>query len=206
MSGIIFKNHIFFMTDMNTPNFQIIFESLGSNYLILDATAPKFTIVAVANGYLAATLTERKDLVGVDLFKAFPDNPADEHATGERNLSASLNRVLELKKPDHMPIQKYDIPISRTEDLGFEERYWLPVNAPIFDESGNITYIAHFVTDVTEHEHLIMLYGGGNGTHPSKGTEGLTQIDRLNKIMVDRELRMVELKKQLAECKAEKGK
>lgn len=186
---------------MNTPNFQRIFESLGTNYLILDPTPPKFTIVAVSDAYLSATLTCRDDLIGKDLFVAFPDNPEDKEATGVKNLSASLQRVLEGKKADRMAIQKYDIPISRTEDKGFEIRYWLPMNSPILDEKGDILYIAHHVTDVTDHEELLLKYGGEDDEH----NEDHTQADRLSKLMVAREVKMAELKKELAECRAEKG-
>lgn len=186
---------------MNTPNFQRIFESIGTAYLILDPTPPSFTIVAVTDAYLSATLTTRKDLIGQNLFDAFPDNPEDKDATGVKNLSASLQRVLDRKLPDRMAIQKYDIPISRTEDKGFEVRYWSPINSPILDDAGNVLYIAHHVTDVTEHEQLILKYGGSENSYEDEENVDLSQIERLNKIMVARELRMVELKEQLAECK-----
>lgn len=48
-----------------------------------------------------------------------------------------------------MPIQKYDIRRPESEGGGFEERYWSPVNSPVFDEAGELIYIIHRVEDVT---------------------------------------------------------
>ena len=43
----------------------------------------------VNRAYLTATGRTREDLVGRDLFDAFPDNPADAGADGVRNLGAN---------------------------------------------------------------------------------------------------------------------
>src|SRR5579863_5827718 len=89
-----------------TPNFQTLFESVPGLYLVL---APDFTIVAVSDAYLRATMTERERILGRGIFDVFPDNPDDPGATGVHNLRASLLRTLQDKQPDTMAVQKYDI-------------------------------------------------------------------------------------------------
>src|SRR5688500_16618974 len=125
-------------------DFKLLFESVPGLYLIV---APDLTIVAVSNSYLEATMTERQKIVGQNLFDVFPDNPQDSEATGETNLRASLDYVLQNKKPHAMAVQKYDI---RTPTGEFEERYWSPLNKPVLDERGNLLYIIHRVEDATE--------------------------------------------------------
>jgi PAS domain S-box-containing protein len=49
-----------------------------------------------------------------------------------------------------MTVQKYDIRRPASEGGGFEERYWSPVNAPVFGPDGRMLYIIHRVEDVTE--------------------------------------------------------
>ncbi len=110
---------------------------------------PDLAIVAASDAYLAATKTVREEIVGRKLFDVFPDNPADPAASGVRNLRASLDRVLRDRTVDVMPIQKYDIRRPESEGGGFEERYWSPVNSPVFDEAGELAYIIHRVEDVT---------------------------------------------------------
>jgi PAS domain S-box-containing protein len=84
------------------------------------------------------------------VFDVFPDDPEDPESTGARNLRASFERVLANKVPDFMPVQRY--PIRRPAHLGrgFEERWWSPINSPVFGENGEVAYILHRIADVTE--------------------------------------------------------
>jgi PAS domain S-box-containing protein len=47
-----------------------------------------------------------------------------------------------------MAVQKYDIPL-REPGGGFEERYWKPLNTPVFRD-GKVVALIHHVRDVTE--------------------------------------------------------
>jgi len=137
--------------ELVTPDFHVLFESIPGLYLIL---MPDFRIVAVSDAYLQATHTRRSEIIGHGLFEIFPDNPDDPTATGARNLRASLNRVLESRKADAMAIQKYDIRLPAEEGGGFVERYWSPLNSPVLDAAGHVSFIVHRVEDVTEFVHL----------------------------------------------------
>ena len=123
--------------------FRSLYEAQQTPHLVL---SPDLTIEAASPAYLEATMTRAEDLVGRNLFDAFPDNPADPEATGVRNLGASLKRVLENRRPDRMPVQKYDI---RRPDGEFEERWWAPLNIPVFATDGSVRSIIHQVEDVT---------------------------------------------------------
>lgn len=129
-----------------TPDFRLLFERAPAPYLVLD---PAFTIVAVNDAYLAATMTTRDAIVGRPLFDVFPDNPAEVAATGVSNLRASLQRVARHLTPDTMAVQKYDIRRPADEGGGFEERHWSPINTPVV-EDGVLRYIIHRVEDVTD--------------------------------------------------------
>lgn len=128
-------------------DFRALFESSPDLYLVL---TPDLTIVAVNEAYLRATMTQRETIVGRGLFDVFPDNPDDRTATGVNNLRASLNRVLQAGVVDVMAVQKYDIRRPEAEGGGFEERYWSPVNSPVFGADHEVAYIIHRVEDVTD--------------------------------------------------------
>jgi hypothetical protein len=49
-------------------DFKILFESAPGLYLIVDA---HFTILAVSDAYLLATMTERQQITGKNLFEVF---------------------------------------------------------------------------------------------------------------------------------------
>ncbi|HEX8700538.1 MAG TPA: PAS domain-containing protein, partial [Myxococcaceae bacterium] len=136
-------------------DFRVLFEQSPAAFLVLAPDAA-FTIVAVTEAYLRATLRRREELVGRGLFEAFPDNPEDRHATGTHNLRASLERVLATRAPDTLPVQKYDIPLP---DGSFEERYWNALNSPLLAEDGSVRYLMHQVENVT---HLMRLSQRGD--------------------------------------------
>ena len=136
---------IYIKVKMDISDFKHIFEATPDMYLLL---SPELNIVAVNNEYAKATITKREQITGKNLFDIFPDNPNDITADGVSNLRKSLERVLKTKKPDAMPLQKYDIRIRDSEE--FEERFWSPLNTPVLDENKNVKYIIHRVEDVTE--------------------------------------------------------
>ncbi|WP_164011723.1 PAS domain-containing sensor histidine kinase [Pyxidicoccus trucidator] len=134
---------------MSLPDFQLLFEKSPGLHVAL-APEPAFTILAVTDAYLRATMTRREDVIGRGLFDVFPDNPADPLAMGVHNLRASLERVLATRAPDVMALQKYDIPRPDSAGGGFEERHWSPTNTPVLSEDGQVRYLLHQVEDVTE--------------------------------------------------------
>jgi signal transduction histidine kinase/ActR/RegA family two-component response regulator len=136
------------------PDFRMLFESVPDLYLVL---TPDLTIVAVSDAYLQATMTTREEILGRGLFEVFPDNPNDPVATGVRNLRSSLRRVVRNRTADSMAVQKYDIRRPESEGGTFEERYWSPLNTPVFGPDGKIAYIIHRVEDVTAFVRLKQL-------------------------------------------------
>ena len=134
-----------------SPNFRSILEAVPGLYLVVRADAPRFTIVAVSDAYLRATLTTRegpRGIIGLGIFEAFPDPPGDAEATGVRNLRASLERAVASGVPDRMAVQAYPIP---RPDGTWEERHWSPLNTPVrAAAAGPVTHLIHQVEDVTD--------------------------------------------------------
>ena len=132
-------------------DFRALLGAAPDLYLVLRADAPRFTIVAVSDAYLRATLTTREGpsgIIGRTLFEVFPDPPGDPAATGERNLRASLERAIATGTPDAMAIQPYAI---QRPDGSWEERSWSPLNTPVVDAAtGQVTLLIHRVVDVTD--------------------------------------------------------
>lgn len=126
--------------------FRRLFENVPGNYLIVQPE--DYEIVAVSDAYLDATMTERTEIMGKTLFEIFPNNP-DDPAEGVGNLRESIERVAETGEADTMPVTHYPIPDRESDSDEFEERWWNPINSPIFDTTGKIDYIVHSVEDIT---------------------------------------------------------
>jgi PAS domain S-box-containing protein len=132
--------------------YAALFASSPAPILILRPNAPQFTIADVNDAYLAATMRTRENLLGRDMFDAFPDNPNDPTANGESALRASLEQAVISRRPHLMDVQKYDV---MRPDGTFEERWWKPANSPVLDANGNVVAIIHHVADVTAEHRAV---------------------------------------------------
>ena len=129
------------------PDVLKAYESVPDLYLIL---SPELYIITASDAYLKASFKTRKGIQGRYVFDVFPDNPETPDADGVRNVKASLDQVLKTAQPHQMALQRYDVLRATTEDGGFEEKIWNPVNTPVLDEEGHVSYIIHKVSDVTK--------------------------------------------------------
>ncbi|MBF0300137.1 MAG: PAS domain S-box protein [Oligoflexia bacterium] len=112
------------------PDYRLLFQKSSELFLIITAT-PDFTIVAVRDGYLDATMTTNEKVVGRPIFDVFPYNsnaPATVSAAAAAAL-ASFNKVIQTRVSDSM-------------------------NVPVFASDGKVTHILHRVEDVTKHIHM----------------------------------------------------
>ncbi|MFC4988112.1 bacterio-opsin activator domain-containing protein [Saliphagus infecundisoli] len=125
--------------------FRQLFENVPGNYLVVEPGS--YEIVAVSDAYLESTMTEREAILGESLFSVFPADPADP-AEGVSRLRDSLDRVETEGESDVMSITYYPIPDPDSEGE-FVERWWNPINSPVFGSTGEIDYVIHRVEDVT---------------------------------------------------------
>ncbi|RNM11715.1 PAS domain-containing protein [Nocardioides pocheonensis] len=126
---------------MNTPDFERFFNAIPANYLVLDL---EWNIVAITDACLGGR--RREDVVGRSQFDVFPDNPDAPDAAGTAAMRSALQRVVDERTGHAMPVTRYDV---ADLDGTFEERYWKPVNEPVFDSDGEVSHVIHGVEDVT---------------------------------------------------------
>ncbi len=130
-------------------DFQLLFEAVPDPCLILD---PGFNILWGNNAFFETTMTTPEQTVGHNLFDVFPDNPYDPNATGVSKLRTSLTRVLQNRSRDTTGVLRYDIPKTSRKDA-YEERFWSPVNVPVFGPDNEIANIVLYTKDVTQFVH-----------------------------------------------------
>ena len=109
---------------------------------------PQFVIADLNLAYQQVTGRTRDELLGRHLFEAFPNNPDDPDASGVRDIAASLERVLATGKPDALSLQQYDVEVLDKPGQ-FAQRYWCPVNAPVFGPDGQLALIVQCVEEIT---------------------------------------------------------
>jgi PAS domain S-box-containing protein len=123
------------------------FEATTLAYSLMDTD---FVILDVNTAFTEATGMARDELVGHQAFELFPENPLQSEDAPARAMRQSLERVLSTRQRDSMHIHRYDIP-DPDQPGAFMERYWSPVNIPVFDDGGDLVAILQQVEDVTDY-------------------------------------------------------
>ncbi|MES2003230.1 MAG: PAS domain S-box protein [Bacteroidota bacterium] len=135
----------------NTPNLFTVFPLPG---LLLLPNTPHFTIEDINPAFSAATGIG-KDFIGKTIFDVY----AGFHETHRSQLSESLRQslltVTATRKPHALAVQRYNIPITGTNE--FAVKYWIPENIPVLDDAQNLCYIIHQVHDITEKQLSLLV-------------------------------------------------
>lgn len=130
-------------------DFTAFFDATPSPYLVLDAD---LVIRYVNAASLQSTGRTRDELIGKYFFDALPENPGAPDEDAERNVKASLLRVLGTGKPETLVLQRYDIP-APDQPGGFQERWWSEIHTPLPGPDGEVKWIVQRAEDVTAFVH-----------------------------------------------------
>jgi PAS domain S-box-containing protein len=149
-------------------DFAALFDASPNPYVLL---SPDLTIVDMNAAYLGATMRTREDLVGRNMFDAFPGE-----GESVEQLRASLERALSSGRADHLALIHYDIP--RPDGNGFEERFWSATHTPLRAADGAVAYILQHTVDVTE---LHRLRTAARLSHAPSGLEAQVEGDVLRR-------------------------
>ena len=128
---------------INEHYLKEIFMSLPSPVMILLPDAPHFSVVDVNGAYLKLKEFTRNECIGKGFFEVFYSNNYYEIP----GWMESLEKVLKKKKPDKIPVRKYDISAHGT--AGKQTRFWEIDHIPILSEENEVVFIVRSVTDLT---------------------------------------------------------
>jgi hypothetical protein len=91
-----------------------------------------FVIRAANPAYTASTERGLDELLSVNVFDAFPDNPEAPEERATQRLAESVEAAFRTAETQYMPPLRYDIPDPRRPGQ-FVERRWMIVNTPVVD-------------------------------------------------------------------------
>eukprot|EP01039_Chlorochromonas_danica_P015366 gene15366-18049_t len=131
-------------SDLPSRIFQLIFEkSPGS--LLVKADAPRFTVVAVSDTYLAITAKSREELVGKGFFEVFPDDEND--FPEDIRARTVFSKVISTGEKIDVPAYRFDLydPVTANTEV----RYWSCSNIPIILSGDRVEYILNTVAEIT---------------------------------------------------------
>ncbi len=114
-------------------------------YVLFD---PELRIVWLNDAYARVTMRDKAEVVGRLLFEAFP---ADPESDSYRQLTGSLQRVLDSGERDEIALIHYPI---RNPDGTMQSRYWSATHSPLLGDDGAVSFILQHTVDVTELQEL----------------------------------------------------
>jgi PAS domain S-box-containing protein len=126
-----------------------VFKASSSATLILYADAPEYTIAHANDVFLKNVRTTLSDLVGKSIFTAFPENTDEFAEKRKKAVKHALEHALLLKKPYQARLERYDLQNPVTGE--FEVHFWNTDTYPIFDDEGEVQFIVHMPSDVTDY-------------------------------------------------------
>lgn len=138
-------------------DYEAVFQALPSAVALFTTD---LVYADVNEAFLSSMGRTRDQVVGRYLWDAFPDSQ-DLAVTGMRKLQASLRWVAATGERDAMTLHRYDV--ERSDQPGvWEERYWSPVNVPVFGPDGRVALLLHREEDITELVRTRSGRGGGD--------------------------------------------
>jgi PAS domain S-box-containing protein len=132
------------MSEIGQSQFaSAVLQASPNAYIIMNAD---LVIVTANLAYLRLTGRKLDDIVGRNIFEAFPP----EGKEGAQ-LRASLERAAREGITDYLPVIAY--PVSRP-DGKVEHRYWSATHTPLLDEAGKVAYVLQHTEDISELHRL----------------------------------------------------
>lgn len=127
-------------------DYEAVFQALPSAVALFTTD---LVYVDVNEEFLNSMGRTRDQVVGRPLSDAFPDDPKDPGVTGMCKLRDSLRWVAATGARDAMTLHRYDVEHPDRPGV-WEERYWSPVNVPVFGPDGRVALLLHREEDITE--------------------------------------------------------
>lgn len=136
------------MTKKNSSvlNFEELFQSLGTGYIVFDTNDPEFTIIEENEAHAKMAMVKRKDVIGKPVMEAFPDTSERYVNKGESYLLKSIRKVIATGKSDTIANLKYDL---KNHKGILTTKIWEVTHSPVF-VGGTVRAVCQQTKDITE--------------------------------------------------------
>lgn len=129
-----------------TLNFEALINASPYPYLVVSVG---WTIVAANPAYLNSVKRTSADVIGKQLFDAFPPNPGDPGSTNDEIVRGSIEIAIATGKAHTTALLRYAVPVKTDAGTIFEPRYWSTVHTPVHGDSGEVEFVIQNAIDVT---------------------------------------------------------
>lgn len=135
------------MSNLSHPNlnFEKLFQSLGTAYIVFDIDDPTFTVIGENDAHAKIAMVKRENVIGKPVLEAFPDTSEEYVKHGKSRLLESFRKVIATGEPDSMPDLSYDL---KDENGNLKTMFWEVTHYPLF-EDGKVVAVFQQTKDIT---------------------------------------------------------
>ena len=182
------------MIQKNTSplNFEKLFRSLGTAYIMFHANDPEFTIIEedIAHAEMAKVI--HANVIGMPLFEVFPDTSEEYTSKDESRLLESIRKAIATGKPDTVSDLKYEL----KDQKGIPTiKFWEVTHYPIFD-GDTVKVICQQIKEITERKKLQSELEKFNAVLDGRVKQRTLQLEDVNQGLQDEITRRYELENQ----------
>lgn len=155
-----------------------MFRSLASPVLLLDQDG---TVAAVNRSHLPVIGWREADLVGMNLFEAFPECPPHSEPGAAEAFRDAFERTLRTGRPQRLNALRYDVPDRRSTDRLIRKRWTVNTSAIRVGQARGVLCQVEDVTFVDE--ELVAAAGRHRETFADLGVDAGQEVEDLNAVL-----------------------
>ncbi|GAC1516892.1 MAG: hypothetical protein NVS1B4_14910 [Gemmatimonadaceae bacterium] len=135
------------------PDFTSVFEVTPVASLVFGTDAPRWTVVAVNDAYVALEGTARASIVSRTLAELFPSGTGPRNASLLNAIGSVLERVVRTRQPETLPPLQRDLPPGADRAREAHERWWELTFRPVLAGDDRVAHVVQTVEDVSQRIH-----------------------------------------------------
>ncbi len=118
---------------------------MPGNFALLKPDTPLYTVQSISDEQLQLSGRNKDEVLGNSVFTVYSENSEASSSKGQRQLKASLDKVVRTRQTDQLPNIRYDF---ASPSGGFKDRYWSVTNKPVLNAKGEVAFIIHTSREV----------------------------------------------------------
>ncbi|MEO8936591.1 MAG: response regulator [Burkholderiaceae bacterium] len=124
---------------MNTSiDYRTLFLVSPNAYVVVTAD---YGVTEVNDAFLRLAHRQRDDVIGRNLFDAFPAEPDGSLPNDASALKQSIDRVFDTGQPDAVPFFRYSIALDTVEGRGYRDCIWRASHHPLANGSDSVVLV-----------------------------------------------------------------
>jgi signal transduction histidine kinase/DNA-binding response OmpR family regulator len=122
------------------PNidYQALFQVAPNAYVVVTSA---YDVVDANEAFLRLTNHVREDVVGRNLFDAFPAEPEGSLPNDAAVIRQAIDRAFATGTVQPVPFFRYSIPLDTVEGAGYRDCIWSANHLPLADGEGNVSLV-----------------------------------------------------------------